>query len=153
MGQERSLGDLTIADISHLVVDSPTQLGPDAGIPELLAAMVADLRTHNVYVVDEERRLQGCVRMPQVVKLLFPLQAVVETSFDDLLSNPHHLHGDKVRDLMVSPALSVRENTSLRELAAILIHEGVEELAVVDEQDRLVGEVNMYEIIQAYLAD
>ena len=86
MSEQRALGDLTVADISHLVVEDPSRIGPDANLHELLETMVADLRTRNVYVVDADQRLIGCVRMERIVEQLFPLQAIVTSSFDELLS-------------------------------------------------------------------
>jgi predicted transcriptional regulator len=46
---------------------------------------------------------------------------------------------------------SVRTDTSLHILALILIEEKLTELPVIDEANVLIGQVNMYEIIKAYL--
>lgn len=153
MSEQRPLGDLTVADISHLVVEDPSQISPEANLHELLTTMIADLRTRNVYVVDAERRLIGCVRMERIVEQLFPLQAIVTSSFDELLSEPTRLKAKSVRELMISPPPAVNMATPLRQVAATLMRERTHELAIVDDRGHLVGEINMYEIIKAYLAE
>ena len=151
MPSGKHLGELKVADIQHLVVVEPSVIGPDASVEELLACMVADLRTRSVYVVDENRRLLGCVRMDRVVDRLFPLEAIVSHSFEACLRDASALNAKSVRDLMVSPVAAVQKSTSLADLAKNLMKEKVHELAVVDPDGGLVGEVNVYEIIKAFL--
>lgn len=153
MSNERPLGDLRVSDIRDLVVQDPSTIGPDASLHQLLSAMVADLRTRTVYVVDNDRRLLGCVRMDRVIEQLFPLQAIIKASFAELLADPTHLKARGIGDLMVDPPPALQDSTPLSEVAATLMQEGTQELAVVDAQGRLLGEVNVYEIIKAYLAD
>ena len=151
MPSGKQLGQLKVADIQHLVVDQPTTIGLDASVDELLACMLADLRTRSVYVVDADRRLLGCVGMDRVVDRLFPLEAIVSHSFEAALRDAAALNAKSVRELMVSRVTAVQESTSLADVAKTLMKEKVQELAVVDQDGRLVGEVNIYELIKAYL--
>jgi len=48
----------------------------------------------------------------------------------------------KVRDVMVSPVVTVKASSSVREAAKILLEHGISGLPVVDEQGRLVGIVS-----------
>jgi len=151
MSTGKALGELKVADIQHLVVAEPTVIGPDASVDEVLRCMLADLRTRSVYVVDDDRRLLGCVRMDRVVDRLFPLEAIVSHSFEASLRDASALNAKTVRDLMIKAVTAVKDSTSLADVAKTLLKEGVQELAVVDDVGRLVGEVNVYEIIKAYL--
>ncbi len=47
----------------------------------------------------------------------------------------------------------VEESTPLFEMAEILIREKINELPVVDKDRRVIGQVNVYEIIAAFLAE
>jgi CBS domain-containing protein len=152
MSSEKPLGQLKVADIQHLVVDEPSVIGPDASVDELLRCMLADTRTRSVYVVDRDRRLLGCVRMDRVVDWLFPLEAVVSHSFEEALREVSTINSKTVSDLMVKGVSAVKDTSSLAEVARNLMKERVQELAVVDEEGRLVGEVNVYEIIEGYLS-
>ena len=151
MPSGKPLGQLKVGDIHHLVVDQPSVIGPDASVEELLRCMLADLRTRSVYVVDEDRRLLGCVRMDRVVDRLFPLEAIVSHSFEESLRDASALNARTVRDLMVKGVTAVKDGSSLADVAKTLMQERVQELAVLDDDGRLVGEVNVYEIIKAYL--
>jgi len=154
MSRMAQFGEAKVADIRHLLVEEPTCVGPDEPIERLLEAMVADLRTRHVYVVDERNRLLGVVRMNRVVEFLFPYAACGEESRDgfvragallDVLDARH------VREIM-NPSPSVaREDTPLAEVCRLLAQEQINELPVVDEQNRVVGQVNVYEVIRRYL--
>lgn len=151
MLSEKPLGALNVGDIQHLVVNEPSAIGPDASVDEVLRCMLADLRTRSVYVVDDDRRLLGCVRMDRVVDRLFPLEAIVTQSFEVSLRDASALNAKTARDLMIKGVTAVKDGTSLADVAKTLMKDRVQELAVVDEAGRLVGEVNVYEIIKAYL--
>lgn len=145
------LNALTVSDVCELVVENPSAIGPDAPLVELLEKMVEDIRTRHVYVVDDHRHLQGVVRMHMVTGLLFPLQALGTVMSDVNLLRYVNLSGQFVRDVMNTSPLSVRADTSLHDMARVLLEEDLTELPVVDEKNRLIGQVNMYEIIKAYL--
>jgi acetoin utilization protein AcuB len=145
------LNALTVQDVWEIVVDNPSTVGPDTSLPDLLSEMVQDTRTRHVYVVDEQQHLIGVVRMFTVTELLFPVQALVAEMSDSHLFRHVNVGGQTVRDIMSDKQKSVRPDTSLHELARVLIKEKLTELPVIDEANVLIGQVNMYEIIKAYL--
>ena len=151
MEKRNLLNALTVSDVWELVVENPSAIGPDAPLVELMEKMVEDIRTRHVYVVDDGRHLQGVVRMHMVTGLLFPLQALGTVMTDVNLLRYVNLGGQFVRDVMNIKPLSVRADTSLHDMARVLLEEDLTELPVVDEANRLIGQVNMYEIIKAYL--
>jgi CBS domain-containing protein len=53
----------------------------------------------------------------------------------------------KVRDIMTAPVISVKANTTVRELADILAKNKISGVPVVDAQDRVVGMVSEADII------
>jgi len=151
MDKRSLLNALTVENIWELVVDNPTSIGPDASLPELLETMVEDTRTRHVYVVDEQRQLIGEVRMTTVTGLLFPLQVMGSVILDFYAFRHVNLDGKTVREIMNKKPRSVRPDTCLDELARILLQEKITELPVVDAHNKLVGQVNVYEIVKAYL--
>lgn len=145
------LNALTVSDVWGLVVKNPSTIGPDAPLVELLEKMVEDTRTRHVYVVDEQRCLVGVVRMTTVTEQLFPLQALGAEMSESHLFRHVNLGGETVREIMNKKPRTVRADTGLHELARVLIEEKITELPVIDEANSLIGQVNMYEIIKAYL--
>ena len=144
---------MKVKDARELFVEEPTTIRSDASLKELLAKIIEDLRTRNVYVVDSENRLLGSVRMNAVVEYLFPFEAVVESIGKSVWSKLPRLGAEKLGDLMIRQPPFVYETTTLRDMARIMIREKVYELAVVDTEKRLIGQINMYEIIKKYLEE
>ena len=145
------LNDLKVGDVLNLVVENPSSIEPDAPLVELLDKILEDTRTRHVYVVDENKKLLGVVRMITVIGVLFPLQAIGAEMSDPQLFSHINLDGKTVREIMKSEFISVRLDTRLQDMAAILLKEKITELPVVNENNQLIGQVNMYEIIQIYL--
>lgn len=146
------LGDLQVKDIHHLLVENPASVPPESPLRDVLAKMTEDLRTRQVYVVDSKDHLLGAVRMNSVVEYLFPYDAIIEKNISLYHTYLPEIGAQTAADLMISPAVRVTGETTLGEMARLLMREGVNELPVVDEQDRLIGQVNMYEAISAYLS-
>ena len=151
MYKQTLLNALTVEDIWELVVDNPSTIGPDASLAELMEKMVDDTRTRDVSVVDKQQRLLGVVRMTTVNGLLFPLQALVAEMSEPYLFRHVNLGGQTVRDVMNKEPRSVQADTGLQDMARVFLKEKITELPVVDKANLLIGQVNMYEIIKAYL--
>lgn len=145
------LGDLTVKDIEHLLVVNPSCVSAETPMRDVLKKLTEDLRTRQVYVVDDDGRLLGAVRMNSVVEYLFQFDALIEHNkslYDAYIPK----EGAKIAaDLMISPPLRVTEQTTLGDMARLLMKEGINEKPVVDGQEHLVGQVNVYEVISAYL--
>ncbi len=145
------LGNMCVADIRYLLVEDPAVLRPDDTEEELLAKMVEDPRTRHVYVVDEAGVLIGVVRMNSVVERLFPFSAVLERGTEFTIRGLANFGSGTVAEIMDDQPRFVYESTSLSDVAKILMQEQINELPVLDEKRRVIGQVNVYEIINAYL--
>jgi len=146
----KTLDDLTVADVRHLLVEHATVIKQHQPMRMLLEKLIEDPRKRNVYVVDDENVLIGSVRMNAVVESLFPLSAVLEYS-GLLTMESFHLVGSTVDDIMDEKPCFVSESTSLSDMARILMREKIDELPVLDGQHRVIGQINVYEVIAAYL--
>ncbi len=147
------LGDMHVADVRHLLVVEPAVIGPDQTEEELLARMVEDPRRRHVYVVDEKGVLVGVVRMNIVVERLFPFSSVIERGAQLLFSGLANFEGETVAEIMDDNPHFVYESTTLSEMARILMQEKINELPVLDDEHRVIGQVNIYEVIKAYLKE
>ena len=83
--------------------------------------------------------------------LLFPLQALGAGMSEPHLFHQINLGGQTVRDVMNKEPRPVQADTGLQDMARVFLKEKIIELPVVDKANRLIGQVNMYEIIKAYL--
>jgi len=141
-----------VRDIDHLLVKNPSSVLSTAPLIEVLEKMTEDLRTRQVYVVDEDLSLIGVVRMSSIVEYLFPFDAMIELNKSLFEAYYPKLGAETAGDIMISPPVMVTEETTLGEMASLMMREGINELPVVNDKECLIGQVNMYEVISSYLA-
>ncbi|HLJ60604.1 MAG TPA: CBS domain-containing protein [bacterium] len=102
-------------------------LAPDMSVTEAQDALL-HYRIHGAPVVDDAGQMIGMV------------------SFTDLSSRP----GRKVREVMTPDPLSVGEDTTVEDVAALMLDQMVRRVPVV-EGGRVVGMVSASDIIQVFL--
>ena len=152
MDKRNELGRLKINDVMHLVVKNPTVVKKDETISKLLDAVNKDLKTRHVYVVDDENRLIGSVRMNSIVKYLFPMKAILSSSITSHSNLNVNIFSATAENLMKMDPFSVKAESTLSSAATIMIKEEINELPVVDDEMKIIGQINVYEIIEAYKA-
>jgi CBS domain-containing protein len=151
MHDHMNLASLKVRDIEHLLVIEPAWVLETAAVEEVMEKMIADLRTRWVYVVDERKRLLGGVSMNAVVELLFPLEAIIERPDSLYEAYFPKVTAKTAGELMLAPIPSVSDESSLEKLADLLLSNKMSEMPVVDSDNVLKGEVNVCEVIKAYL--
>ncbi|MGB7931977.1 MAG: CBS domain-containing protein [Gammaproteobacteria bacterium] len=87
-----------------------------------------------------------------VTELLFPVQALVTQISGSHLFGHVNVGSQTVRKIMSKKSCPVRTDTSLHDLASVLIEEKLTELPVIEEANVLIGQVNIYQIIKAGLS-
>jgi CBS domain-containing protein len=153
MSDHKSLASLKVRDVEHLLVVEPAWVLKSAAVDEVMEKMISDLRTRWVYVVDERKRLLGGVPMNAIVEILFPLEAIIERPDSLYEAYFPKITAKTAGELMLAPIPCVNDQMTLAELADLLIRNKMNEIAVVDSENILTGEVNVYEVIKAYLGN
>jgi len=145
-----------VKDIRKLIVDKPSLISPDASIDELLQKIVEDTRTRHIYVVDENKKLLGAIRLIYVIEYLFPgimffdkMESILGSSFMGVALNKFNI--SCVRDIMNDSPVFVFEDTTIPEMIELMDEEKIGELPVLNSQKQVIGEVNVLEIIEYYL--
>ena len=150
MTERTELENTQVGDARNLLVENATVIAPDVSIEQFLAKTIEDPQTRHVDVLDEEGVLVGAVRMNTVVEYLFPFSALVASGGPAIARIPS-LGARTVRDIMNTKPHYIEESTPLSDMAKILMQEKINELPVVDEDRRVIGQGNVYEVIAAYL--
>ena len=151
MFDHRSLASLKVRDIEHLLVVEPAWVLESTPIDAVMEKMIADLRTRWIYVVDKDRRLLGGVPMNALIEILFPLEAIIERPDSLYEAYFPRVSAKTARELMLASIPSVSADTPLEKLADLLLSNSINEIPVVDSNNVLTGEVNVSEVIKAYL--
>jgi CBS domain-containing protein len=139
---------MRVGDIRHLLVEKPSVITPDQPISRLLNCILKDPRTRHVYVVDEAGRMVGSVRLNALVRYLFPYESLDTTESAGEVFRI--LSANCVGDIMSEDFHWVRDSTTLEDLVRIMSEDQVNELPVVDDRMRPIGEINMLEVIMAW---
>lgn len=151
MHKERVLSNKRVADVRNLLVKKASVIDLNSPIDDLLKLYLREPRTRHIYAVDENERLIGTLRMNKIVELLFPYTAL-SAKCNEVLSGWLPIVGAQtVKDIMNPSPFWVFEETSLAEVAKIFMREKINELPVVDDDLRVIGQINVFEIIDAYL--
>jgi len=125
MEKRNNLGRMAISEVRNLIVKEPTTIKLDDEMDELIKKINESLKTRHVYVVDENHKLIGSVRMNSIVQYLFPMAAILSAGITSTTRLNVNLFSVKVADLMKTDPFSVKESTSLSEMAIIMIKEQI----------------------------
>ena len=150
MEKRNNLGRMSISEVRNLIVKEPTTIHLNDEIDELIKKINENLKTRHVYVIDDNRKLIGSVRMNSIVQYLFPMAAILSAGITSTTKLDVNLFSYKVADIMKQDPFSVKEDSKLGDIAMIMIKEKINEFPVVDDDMRLIGQINVYEIIEAY---
>ena len=153
MLDHRSLASLKVRDIEHLLVVEPAWVLESASVDAVMEKMIADLRTRWIYIVDQDRRLLGGVPMNALIEILFPLEAIIERPDSLYEAYFPRVSANTAGELMLAPIPSVSIDTPLEKLADLLLSNRINEVPVVDSNNVLTCEVNVSEVIKAYLGN
>ena len=151
MDTNEELAATKVGAVRNLLVKEPTTVKASTPTKELLESIISDTRTRHVYVVDDSNHLSGTVRLNDIVKFLFPWAAAFD-KYDSVVLEYNKIFDTKTaEDIMKTDPLFVYETDSLEDAAKIMKESKINELPVIDKDRILIGQINMYEIIEAYL--
>ncbi len=139
-----------VKDIRNFLVEKPTTINAQENIRSLLECFFEDQRTRHVYVIDNENKIVGSVRLNTLVEYIqIYMKCLDDSNFAKFV---FELSNKKVADVMSKEFLSLKDDMLLTDMIGIMLENNVEELPVVDEANQIVGEVNFLEFIK-FLSD
>ncbi len=139
-----------VNDIRSLLVEEPTVIYQQQSVSELLKYFFMDQRTRHVYVVNEDGVMVGSVRLNDLIELIMEyLQNLDDRVFNKFIA----LFVNKtVADVMLKRFVFLKEDTSITDMLSIMLENKVNELPVLDDNNKVVGEANFMEFIK-FLSD
>jgi len=117
-----------------------------------VSVLFSENKISGLPVVDEYNRVIGVVSEADILAM-----AGMEKghTFKDILRHllgeplPKRKHGDRVGEVMSSPAITTRAEADVREVAEILENRRIKRLPVVDQENRLLGIISRGDIVKA----
>lgn len=111
-----------------------------------LRDVFAKARFQHVPVTDASNRLVGIVSVKDYFRELSP---VMDAATDPAIGL--FIRSRKVHQVMVSPVITITEQSTVKQAAALLLQHNISCLPVVDEQKHLLGIVSWKDILRAAL--
>lgn len=112
----------------------------------VLRQVFAQAMYQHVPVIDSTNRVIGIVSVKDYFRILSPvMDSASDTTVELFMQNR------RVRQIMVSPVITVTEDTGIRAAATLLVKHNIGCLPVVDAQKRLLGIVSWKDIVKAAL--
>lgn len=146
-----TVGKLTVGDIRKSIVENPAIVMIDASIKDALRELLEDHRTRNIYVTDKKGKMIGSIRVNNVIEYLFPYETLWQSSSEyaalGIFSKKN------LEDLMNRDFKYVRGSTKVSDMIGMMLKEKLNELPVLDSEMRIIGEVNILEVIKEYLKE
>lgn len=138
-----------VCNVRKLIAENPTTVSIDTSLKELVLAITEDPKTRSLYVVDEKRKLQGIITVKNLVKAIFPY-------FIDINDAPSYmtyqrLLAAKVEDIMYPNNIFVKDDENLETALDRMYENDLEEIPVVDDDMRVIGELDLLELLTAWL--
>ena len=103
-------------------------------------------RFQHVPVTDASNRLVGIVSVKDYFRELSP---VMDSATDPAIGL--FIRSRKVHQVMVTPVITITEQTTIKQAAALLLQHNISCLPVVNEQKHLLGIVSWKDILRAAL--
>jgi len=149
---EEKLSKVKVKDVMHLIVKKPATISKDSSLDQLLSKILEDTTSRHVYVVNEGNKLIGSVRLNNTIKYLFPAISLQEnTDVFEIGSYMEYSNAQKVEDIMNTVCSYAFDDSMISDVIRIMIREKTNELPVVDKEFKVIGEINVLEIIMYYL--
>ena len=134
---------IKIKDMRMLVTPHPTFVEEDASTDEIAKVMIANPRLKSVYVVNDKLKLIGKITLKTLIKHEFMNLIPSGLAHFGALE----FVGKKTsKDFMVSPVY-VKDEDTLKTAFVKMYENDLDELPVVDEKHRLIGNIDLLELL------
>ncbi len=145
MNQGKSFSDTTVGDVAGLVSKEPTQVQKNAKIRDAIDLMLKNPVSRKVYVIDVDGNLVGAVTTETILKLIgyrVGVQENLDIEFYRFLRDTLKENVEEV----VAKVKPIKKETKLTEALRLMIELHVNDLPVVDDDYKLIGELSSLEL-------
>lgn len=149
MDMDKPIGEVRVSDVLERVAKTvqPATVSKDATLREAVDAIIKDSETRKVYVLDESNRLVGTITLEVLLRhagYRFGVRSTGVTSFLRMLAE---ITEDKVSEVMQKP-IKVAKDELLVNVTKLMVENHLNDLPVVDKDNRLVAELNGIDILK-----
>ena len=139
---------IKVKNIKDLITQQVSVVHENDDLLKVAEKIIEDPKTRSVYVLDDKERFVGVIPVIELVQYLY-----CKYIPEEYLSYhfPLKLSGEpKARDIMLPPVY-VRDDDNLEVAFKKMLKNNLEELPVVDENMHVTGDLNILELIRAWV--
>jgi len=145
------IGKVKVGDIGKDIFENPVIVTIDTTIKDALKKLIEKHHKSHIYVTNKEGKMIGSVRVNNIIQYIFPYETIWESNSEYLQMGIFSKDG--LEDLLTQDFYYVRDSTKISDMIIIMLREKINELPVLDSEMRIIGEVSIFEVINAYLKD
>jgi CBS domain-containing protein len=142
---EKDFRDLTVEDIFE-IVSKPVSVKEDAILKDAVEAITHNSHSRKVYVVDGEGKLKGVITIETLLRQVGYKVGVRETGVISFFKFLSGILKESVMEFTEKPSTITKRHKVLDALR-MMVDYHLNDLPVIDEEDRLEGELNSLEIL------
>ncbi|MCD6275709.1 MAG: CBS domain-containing protein [Thermoplasmata archaeon] len=139
---------IKVRDIRNLITQKASIVHRDDSLLKVAKKIVDDPKTRAVYVVDDNEKLVGIIPVIELVQYLYSEyipQEYILYRFPILLSGK-----PRAGDIMLPPVY-VHDDEKITDAFIKMFKNNLKELPVVDENMHIIGDLNILEMIVAWI--
>lgn len=138
--------DLVVEDVHEIMIGKPAVVKEDDQLKEAVEALTKNLISRKVYVVDGEGKLKGVITIETLLKQVGYRVGVRETGMISFFKFLSGIFKEKVTEFMEKP-VTVTNRDKVLDALRLMVEHHLNDLPVIDDNDRIVGELNSLEIL------
>ncbi len=138
---------IKVSKVRKFITQEASIVDKHAGLMEIAKKIVEDPKTRSVYVVDKDNRLIGIIPVNFLAQYLF-YEYIPDEFFYYKAVKP--LEEVRAEDIMIPPVF-VREEDTLNIAFEKMAGNDLRELPVVDNDMKIIGDLNILELIIAWV--
>jgi len=143
-----------ISEIREYITAKPTYVHENESIHAVISKFIKNPVTRAVYVVDDNNELQGIITIQDILRRI----SVDFYSLSFLYSEPSFtgysimsaIKDSKAADIMNTEIYYVKDDDKIEHAFEVLFQNNAGELPVVDEHNRLIGDLNVIELLMLW---
>lgn len=142
----KSVQDITVGDVYTLVVGRPATVRKGSSLKNAIDAIVNNPYSQKVYVVDGHGKLLGTVTMAALLRQVGYRLGARKPGIISFFKFLSEMLKDNIEEFM-EHSVSVTKDMLMKDALQLMVEYRLNNLPVVDEKGKLIGELNGIEIL------
>ncbi len=138
-----------VRDIRNLITPNASVVYENASLSKIAEEMIKDTKTTAVYVIDENKKLKGVIPLDELIQYIY-YEYIPEDYI--MYHFPLVLSNDATAQDIMLPPVYVKDTDTITDAFKKMFKNRMKEVPVVDEDMHVIGDLNMLELIMAWLS-